>query len=878
MKLILRQGLERAVKDFSEKVCIRFKTKTKVSQYTYQEVYDSTLKIAAWLSSIGVKKGDRVGLILENRPQWPISYLGIISSGAVAVPVDNQLSFEEAAYCLKDSQAKVVFVSGALSYLKNLEQLDFLEKVVVVEPAYASKGISLSEILSTFSPADLPAQSPQDLASIIYTSGTTATPKGVMLTHQNFYANYLSTRRLNLIKSSDRVLSVLPLHHSYAFVATLISPLFSGAEIIYIEALEAGEILRALKEEEITIMVVVPQILSLFYRRIREKLETTPFFLKIFPLNRLLFAKIRAHFGAKLRFFVCGGAKLEREVAVYLSKIGFKILEGYGLTEASPTVSFNPPGAPKIGSVGRALPGVEVKILNPDPEGIGEILVKGANVMPGYYQRPQETQETLKGGWLYSGDLGYIDKQGYIFIKDRIKEVIVLKSGKNISPQEVEQNYLKSPFIKEICVLPGPKEESLAAVVVPDLAHFKQTKQANVQDVVKWNLGYLAQKMPPYKRVRDFILVNADLPRTRLGKVQRFKVSRIYKENYRRKPPKKDLDLKALSPAGLKVVGVLKKAGNLKRISLDDHLDLDLGLDSLERIEVIMALEKALGITIKEEDFSQVFTVRELIANIERLSVKKEGVPEERDSLFWKKILSSLPSEGLIKRIELKLNPGSKLFTLLGALFMDGVFRLFFRLKVSGSCGLPRERFILCPNHTSYLDGFIVFSALPLKLKYKLFFLGLSQYFELPVIKGLVKYMRVVPVDLSGNVVEALKAAALILRGNKNLCIFPEGSRSIDGEIKEFKGGAGILAQELNVKVVPVYIAGAFAAWKATRRFPKPHPIKVIFGPACSFTELRARGKKLESQADDYQAIGLGLKEEIRILKESSRAIDEKGE
>jgi len=886
--LTLNQAFKKTVEEFPDKICLRLKEEEGFTQYSYQDVYNASLKLAYWLSSLGIKKGDRVALILENNPQWSICYFGIILAGATAIPIDIQATQEEVEYFLNDSESKVVFASSGIAYLSELEKLRSVEKVVLVGKGNSSlKTIPLSEILSLqIPPVTLPEVIPQDLASIVYTSGTTDVPKAVMLTHNNFYSNFLSSREAIKIKPNDHLLSILPLHHTYAFLATLIIPLLSAAKITYINTLRREEILKALRQEKITVMIVVPQVVYLLERGMKEKLQSHPFCIRLtlkaiaqllwtirrltkINISKLFFYKSHSYFGKNLRLLVCGGAKLEEESARFFFKLGFKIVEGYGLTETSPVVSLNPLHKPKIGSVGKAISGVEVKILNPDERGVGEILIKGPNVMKGYYHNQEETKSVLKNGWFHSGDLGYLDKRGYLYIKGRVKEIIVLSSGKNISPQEVEAHYLKSLFIKEICILSDEKEQILKALVVPNFDYFKKMKEYNVYDIIKWNLEYLSQKLPSYKRIRSFILIEEDLPRTRLGKIKRFQAKEIYQKNISEKIPKEAKKLtKELSLTEAKVLDILKKERKLKTISLEDHLELDLGIDSLERIELMLILEKALNIKIKEEELADVFTVGELLKYLEERLPKERGALGGQESVAWADILSSpLPCD-LRKRIGLKPGLGAYLFTFGFILLFDFILRVFFRLRVHSKANLSGESFILCPNHSSYLDAFIVFSSLPFSLRQKSFFIGLSKFFEGPIIKGLVPYLRVVPIDFSSNLIETMQAASFILKNKKNLCVFPEGVRSVDGELREFKKGVGILAKELNAPIIPVYIKGAHYAWKPTARFPKPYPIEVIFGKKYTPQELKVKGLKLDKEADDYQAISLGIKEEIRNLRQ----------
>ncbi len=284
-----------------------------------------------------------------------------------------------------------------------------------------------------------------------------------MLTHKNIFSNFQSIDKLKLFSDKDNFISILPLHHAFPFTVTLITPLFCRSRVTYASSLRSDELLDLMRETGVTVLAGVPQLFSLFYKNISDKIKNAPFLFRApilglieilwqirrfsgINLSKMALPKIHRPFGRSLRFFISGGAKLNEEAARFLMKTGFIILEGYGLTETSPGVTFNLLKKQKIGSAGRAIPDVELKINDPDAAGMGEVLIKGPNVMKGYYNRAQETSSVLKDGWFYSGDLGHIDKDGYLYITGRKKEIIVLSSGKNIYPEEIESYYIKSPY------------------------------------------------------------------------------------------------------------------------------------------------------------------------------------------------------------------------------------------------------------------------------------------------------------------------------------------------------------------------------------------------------------------------------------------------
>jgi long-chain acyl-CoA synthetase len=869
-------------------VALIFREGDLVREYTYGQLYRQSLAVAGWLQAQEVARGARVAILMENRPAWPISYFGILLAGAVAVPLDPASRWDHIRYALEQTGAKIIFTL-AQAPLSLLQQLPFLEKIVVVGETgeLGSEIINFAEVLkSSGGEAGLPVVGPDDLASVIYTSGTTAIPKGVMLTHKNFLANCRGVAQLNAIRPDDNFLAILPLHHAFPFTGTLLLPLFSRVKITYLDTLKAEAILRCIKEQKITILVLTPQVLQHFYQGMQRQLAQIPWplrplllaylnfsrrvsqFLGVNPAQPLL-QKFRGALGEQFRFFISGGAKLPESLAENLARLGFTVLEGYGLTETAPVVTFNPPDAPRLGSVGRPLTGVEVRILHPDAAGVGEVLIRGDNVMAGYFHNEPATREVLENGWFHSGDLGYLDRDGYLYIQGRIKDIIVLASGKNVSAEEVGQHYLQAPSIKEVFVTADGRAEKLAALLVPDLDFFRKTGETDIYDKVKWDLELLSQDLEPYKRVRAFVLINEELPKTRLGKVKIHEAQRLYRERAgQRYVRRKRAVEEGLSPVGEAVVAVLARQIGDSRISLDDHVELDLGLDSLGLVELLAALESRFNLKIKDDAFTGIFTVRELIGFIE--AQHPEAARElEAEPAAWASLLMTDPPPALLRLIGMEGGFAARMATQGLTATLGSWFRWMFDLKVYGKERLTGRGCILCPNHASFLDGFILAYAVPGPLRHHLFSLGYSHYFDIPVVRNLIKLIRVIPVDSARNVVAAMQVSSFILRHGQFLAIFPEGFRTPTGEVGQFKKGVAILARELDVKLVPVYIQGSYEAWPPGVTLPRPRPIRVVFGREHSWQELRARGLLVAPEAADYDAICVGLREEVLRLKQA---------
>jgi long-chain acyl-CoA synthetase len=888
---------------FSDRICFQVKKGSTWERWTYGQTEDLSLRIGAFLIGAGFKKGDFAAICLENRPEWAIIYLGIMAAGLTCVPLDPQLTEHEIENLINDCAAKIIFVSKDIFQAKNINKIKTgLNKIVILDLDIEKENlIGLTQVRSTLSEGVAwPEVFSEDIASLLYTSGTTGTPKGVMLTHNNICSNFQSIDKLKLFSDNDNIMSILPLHHSYPFMVTLIAPLFCKVRITYTSSLRSDELLNLMRETGVTVLAGVPQLFYIFYTHISQEMKKIPSLARTpilgmieilwqirklsgINLSKPALPKIHRPFGQALRFFACGGAKLNEEAARFLTKAGFTILEGYGLTETSPVVTFSPLKKQKIGSVGKVIPDVELKIDDPDSAGIGEVVIKGPNVMKGYYKRPDETSSVLKDGWFYSGDLGSIDKEGYLYITGRKKEIIVLSSGKKIYPEEIESHYTKSPYIKEICVLGvgDAEEERLTAVVVPDTDYCRKIGEVNINTKLRWELEGLSDGLAVYKRIKGYIIVKEELPRTRLGKIKRYEVKSKYLDELKgiklkgaiEEIPTTDEDLRLFSSVtGRKIIEALNKHAKLERqIYPNDHLELDLGIDSLGRVELVIALEQILNSRIPDDLMAKVSTVKELIAEIEKLGLSEEahGGPASqiKSRTLWKEILNEKPAEDITKKLCLAPNRMAILGALLFTEIIRFVFKMIWGLRISGTENIPRKgKCILCINHGSFLDGFIVVAAVPASLRKDLFFLGFRAYFELFLIKNLVRFLQVIPIDPGLHLMEAMQACAYVLRNDKMISIFPEGERTIDGNVQEFKKGIGILAKELNIALVPVCITGSYESWPRTKSLPRPCPIKVNFGRPFDFEELKKEGLRLGAK-DDYEAVALSIREEVIKLK-----------
>ena len=574
---------------------------------------------AAAIRSFSIAPGSRAILVGENSPAWPAAYLAAHLCGLTVAHGDSRFSEDEFKNIERFTKPALILCGRAFSNMFGSDVPKILLEDLTPAPAEGE-------------PEIIPLAPGQPM-SIIFTSGTTSDPKGVMLSEENFLSNIAMLASMNgLITGRDRVLAMLPLHHVYPFTCTVLAPLYFGAAIIYPRSLKGEDIFAAVKNYGATAFVAIPRVLELLCDRIfqtaaaQPKIKQALFYalLKISdvlqPLGinpgKRLFSTIHRNFKG-FRFFASGGARLDTDVHKKLRALGFKIIEAYGLTETSPIAAMNTLSEQVPGSVGRAALGVELKIEKADSHlDQGEICIRGPNVMMGYCQRQDLTAEVVIDGWFHSGDLGYLDDRGHLFITGRKKEVLVLSSGKNIYPEELEKLYRQSEKIKELCItlLSEDGREFLAVVIYPNKDYFMREKSASIYQDIKYEIETIAHTLPSYQRVTRIELVDEELPKTSLGKIKRYRVVELVKEKASgAAAEREDLPAEDQDPFLVFVQQTLK----LKKFpSLAGNLETDLGLDSLAKLEFYFAVEERYGIKIAEEQAGNILTLRDVKALI----------------------------------------------------------------------------------------------------------------------------------------------------------------------------------------------------------------------------------------------------------------------
>jgi len=516
---------------------------------SYSDLLTKIERLAGGLRKAGACKGDRIGIISENCTRWGISYLAIQAAGGIVIPFDPVFKREELADLLGISEIKFLFCSEKW-FLPLMQIIDFDKLDIELIPLFGAGKITY-ELLVDSDPFVEKSTGLDDTAAIIYTSGTTGAPKGVILTHGNILANLDSVSQALPFYDNDVFLSILPLHHTFEATCGFLVPLSLGITIVYAGSLKSRDIINCIKENNVTVMVAVPLVYEKFYMAIKRRLNQLPAAKKmilkwfekigsigkIFNINigKILFRGLRRQGGLdSIRMFISGGAPLPRHIGEWFNITGLCLLEGYGMTECSPVLAVNRPDNFCIGSVGPPLPDIELKINEPNEDGIGEIIVRGGNTTPGYLNNPKATSELLRDGWLYTGDMGKIEK-GRLFITGRSKNIIVSGGGKNIYPEEIESCLNQSDYVLESLAVgrerSGKTGEEIWAIIVPDkeqieleLADSKTAQsESGIRDLIGQVVKDVNSRLADYKRIVNFEIRTEEFEKTAAKKIKRTK-------------------------------------------------------------------------------------------------------------------------------------------------------------------------------------------------------------------------------------------------------------------------------------------------------------------------------------------------------------------
>ena len=818
-----------------------------IARTTYLDVQARSNATAARLAAMGVKKGDRVVLSAHNHPDWPIAFFGIVRAGATAVPVDPALEPPSFANVVRESEAKVVLWDAKVEEACAAAIVDL--KVVthhldVTTQASEELARPRVEILE------------DDIASLIYTSGTTGKPKGVMLTHANFTSLVAALAPLFPLTSGDRVLSVLPLHHTFEFTCGMVLPFSRGARVVYLDELKGDRVSEGLRQARVTAMVGVPAVWQLLERRILSQVAAKgPIAEKAFEiggdlnrmlgkttgidLGKVLFGQVHQGLGGNIRYLISGGAALPPDTAKLFTGLGLKLAEGYGLTEAAPVLTVAKAGSP-AGQVGKAIPGVKIKIDSPDEHGIGQVLAKGPNVMMGYTDADATKLVLDDDGWLHTGDLGKLDRNGRLVLQGRVKDVIVTATGENVYPDDIERLLGKIAHVEELAIVGVTGRsggERVGCIAVPEADD--TIDRATRLDRAQKSLRDAVSKLPYGKQPTIIHLYDAPLPKTATRKVKRNEARKMLERMIAATSRPEEGDAPS-SPVRVAIAAV--KGKKVTDIHGDLTIGDDLGFDSLALTELLVALEAKYGAV----DPKQLQTCRtvadvEALVGTERASLR----PQEIAKKSRYRIEGRDGSNGASKKDdktpmlpEPLQEQGKKII----GKFQDFFYGDMMRSKISGRAFIPHNRnTIVVANHGSHLDMGFARHALGTYGEDIVTLAAQDYFFE----KGTLQraffenLTNLRSIDRKSGLRASERQAGEILTKGKTTLIFPEGTRSTDGMVHEFKPLLGHLALTYGVDILPLYLGGTRDAMPKGSRIPTKRDLFARIGPPITVRDMK---------------------------------------
>ena len=792
-----------------QRIALMGKSGFRREPWSYEHLQQTIGCFASYLNALGIEKGDRVALCAPNQPNWVAAFFSCLRCGAILVPLDIHSSPEFITKVIKSTNCKLILGTS--------------------QTAATLAKSSVDRVLLENIPQDTRVDLPDchvhslDPAEIVFTSGTTGDPRGVVLTHQNILSNVESGAVYIPGNPSWRLLSLLPLSHVLEQLAGLLIPLRGGATIVYPSSRQPGIVARMLREEKITCIITVPQVLAILMNSIERKVKRLGKEMEWtrahqlaprFPmfLRRQLFRSILRDLGNQLDFFVCGGSFLDPALAQKWEYLGIKVLQGYGATETSATVSSNSLRRRKLDSVGRVLPRQQVQIASD-----GEILVKGKNVFSGYWNNSESTNRVLQNGWYKTGDLGYFDNEQFLHFKGRKKNIIVLADGRNVYPEDIEpilNRELHREANEEGIIVGRSTGQGSMEVHAVLLVHDYPT----AEQAIRQTNSQLAE----YQRIRGFTLWHeADFPRTHNLRVQRHIVEEYLARNshehgpnmFTPHPPRGEVsDTRRILS---QVCGI-----PASQISDDSRIGDDLGLDSLGRVELLSAIEAELGLYVDEQDVGSGMSV----ADLEQL-LQRSGIAPSTSFREWP---LALPVRAVRRGVH--------------STFFFPILRALSHPVVTGRDNVESLSgpMLIASNHNSHLDSLAVFYSLPKRFRSRLAVAAAEDYFfRNSALAGMTSLIiNGFPFAREGNIRISLEYCGKLLDRGWSVLIYPEGTRSLTGKMAPFKPGVGLLAVELGVPIIPIRLRGLEKILPKGRSIPRlGNTIQVHIGSALAFPD-----------------------------------------
>jgi long-chain acyl-CoA synthetase len=856
--------------------------------WSYPELDDCVGRLAHGLLHSGLTRGDRVAIIADNSPGWIASALAVIRAGCAVVPLDVQFGEKALRHVFSDSSPKFVFTTK--SRAERLTAFAGKARLVLLD-AIEEDERSWRHLLSK-DHGTLPELRPEDHATLFYTSATTGPPKGVPLTHRNVSVQIEAILSTSITRENDHLLLPLPLHHVYPFVIGMLVPLAMGRTIVIPQSLTGPQIVRALREGEVNVVIGVPRLYRALYSgilnrlksagRIRAEIARGLLALSValrryfgIRAGKILLRPLHRQLGPRLRLLACGGAALDSDLAMKLEGLGWQVAIGYGLTETSPLLTFNLPGQAPLDSVGKPIRGVDLRVTPKaveneervdEQKNQGEVLARGPNVFAGYLHLEEKTREAFtEDGWFRTGDLGFVDDEGNLRLLGRVSTLIVTEGGKKVQPDDVEEAYTEETAIREIGVL--QKEGKLVALIVPA----GKRAESNVEYAIREAVGRVSSRLPSYQRLSGYSLTSDAIQRTRLGKIQRHLLFERYEKARKGEEDSSDQAVGPISiedmsgedrallddPAAQATWELLSRRYKDKRLTPDSNLGFDLGVDSLEWLNLAFETRERAGVELTESAIARIETIRDLLREVSEASEaeSKAELLDRPEEILTDKQKRWIAPLGVGMRL------GARVLYFINRLVM----RVLFRVEAEGLDRLPENvQLVFAPNHTSYLDSPVLAAALSDERLARTYWGGWDVFVTRNALTRLISRLaNAVPIAPERGVITSLAFGAVLLKRKVSIIWFPEGGLSRTGELQPFKPGIGILLARFPVLVVPVFIKGTHQALPVGAVLPRLGKVKVIFGKPIDSWELERAGEGNEV----YERIVSALRNQVAALK-----------
>jgi long-chain acyl-CoA synthetase len=821
----LNDILEVSAQRFGAKDALMIRPGFRTRAWSYRDLGDVVPRVARYLSDSGMKQGDRVLIWGVNRPEYGIAFLAALRLGAILVPLEANYSAEFAVKIAERTRASAAIVSSqTLARAKTLGlPLHEMERL----PDLARECPSLAKAALTG----------DDLAEVVFTSGTTGDPKGAMLTHRNILSNAIAATQIFPIGPKQRLLSFLPLSHMFEQLAGFFTVLLSGASVIYPTSRQPAVVRRTFKERKVSMVLITPAVvksLMLAIERSAEAQGKKELFEKLrrvarrlpMALRRVVFFSVHRQFGGRFRYIVSGGAALDPALGESWRELGIDVLQGYGTTECSPALTFNRVGVNRLGSVGTPVPGVEVKVAAD-----GEVTAKGPNVFKGYWENEEATRAVRdKDGWYHTGDLGEFDKDGFLWLRGRKKDMIVLADGTNVYPEDIENALAADPRIEALATPLRPEVATVVGLQRPgeDVqvhAVFLVKDKEEVASIVRdTNV-----KLSGSQQIRGWtIWPDDEFPTTPTQKVKkRFVVERVLnmgRVDHARAIMGDQVATRALTD----VERIITQVANVPPAAVHPGatLSADLGLDSLGRVDLLGAIEEELGAYVDEAALEPNATVAEL----EQMVAAARDVKRDTGIYGW-------PLSPLVRSFGL----------LLQQTLVYPLVHVFYKVKVTGKEKLVglRGPVMFAPNHCLHWDNGIILMAIPLSWRWKLAVAAAADDVFGNKLNGFASSVlaNAFPLAREGAIRRSLELLGARLDRHFSVLIYPEGKLTIGGPMQPFKSGTGLIAVEGATPVVPMKLKIGKVSlldhldkkWEPARSNGWRGDVEVVFGDPIYF-------------------------------------------